>query len=493
MTRRFFYDCEFMEEPGFLELISIGVVDESGERQFYACNLDADFTRANDWVEQNVLPLLPCKNGDGGFDPNWKKMDDIRKNLLAFLEPSEEDPVELWGYYSAYDHVMLCWIFGRMIDLPKGMPMHTMDIQQEMVIAGIPKSVLPPDTEGVHDALVDAEWNRRAWMTVRDVVGLKRDSTFVTVNSNTRPFVYIEVMDLTLLEVDKYLKSWGKRIIEAGVFGNCMEPVFLPMRRGKKDMEFLFIKEDMKGNEEVIDGDPKKVNVGDVGSKGDEGSFSLVIEEARKVARDLRQEIAELRGAESSLRASLDMERHEFNRKQVGMSHLVTILMDARFEEGERIYLEREQFVRLGSEAAALRVDNDRLGHKLECLRNEKILDEAHKLSHKMALQESTGCKIADLVAERDSLRALLDETRAPSYTTDSPDDGIGDMGSRGDPLTWACDISKVDGKELEDCRRRDVPPVNEIDAEYRARTHREMDRSEKLIEETLDVDSKKS
>ena len=33
MSRRFFYDFEFMEEPGFLEMISVGVVDEYGERE----------------------------------------------------------------------------------------------------------------------------------------------------------------------------------------------------------------------------------------------------------------------------------------------------------------------------------------------------------------------------------------------------------------------------------------------------------------------------
>lgn len=37
---------------------------------------------------------------------------------------------QFYGYYSAYDHVALCWLFGKMIDLPKGFPMYTIDLKQ---------------------------------------------------------------------------------------------------------------------------------------------------------------------------------------------------------------------------------------------------------------------------------------------------------------------------------------------------------------------------
>jgi len=177
MTRRFFYDCEFMEEPGFLELISIGVVDESGDREFYACSLDADITRANDWVRENVLPKLPDK-GDmaSGYDPAWMWRDEMRMRLLEFLAPTKEDPVEMWGYYANYDHVLLCWIFGRMIDLPSGMPMFTLDLKQEMhrLIACPLDSMLinqaiPPSPKDEHDALADARWNRDVWLVLRDL------------------------------------------------------------------------------------------------------------------------------------------------------------------------------------------------------------------------------------------------------------------------------------------------------------------------------------
>lgn len=171
--RRFFYDTEFMEEPGFLELISIGIVDEFGEKEFYACNLDADLSRANDWVKENVISRLPAMSS-GGYEkhkmtPVWMPKEEIVKGVLGFLKPIESDPVELWGYYSGYDHVVLCWLFGRMIDLPLGMPMLTMDLKQELIRCGYDNKQLPINI-GEHDALSDARWNRQVFFFINNVI-----------------------------------------------------------------------------------------------------------------------------------------------------------------------------------------------------------------------------------------------------------------------------------------------------------------------------------
>ena len=56
--------------------------------------------------------------------------------------------------YGAYDHVVLCQLFGRMIDLPDGVPMFTNDLQQELRRRGNPP--LPEQAAGVHNALEDA-------------------------------------------------------------------------------------------------------------------------------------------------------------------------------------------------------------------------------------------------------------------------------------------------------------------------------------------------
>jgi len=167
-VRRFFYDTEFMEEPGFLQLISIGVVDEQGN-EFYACNIDADLGRANVWVQTNVISKLPKRR-----DKAWLSHAAIAEKLLEFINLSNDDPVELWGYYADYDHVLLCWLFGRMIDLPDGMPMFTLDIKQLAVSLGNPP--LPKKPESIHDALADAKWNRQAFQFLTSLRGVAWDN-----------------------------------------------------------------------------------------------------------------------------------------------------------------------------------------------------------------------------------------------------------------------------------------------------------------------------
>lgn len=40
--------------------------------------------------------------------------------------------IKFHAYYADYDWVVFCWLFGRMIDLPKGFPMYCVDIKQIM-------------------------------------------------------------------------------------------------------------------------------------------------------------------------------------------------------------------------------------------------------------------------------------------------------------------------------------------------------------------------
>lgn len=165
--RKFFYDCEFIEEPGFLQLISIGVVDE-GFNEFYACNIGANFDRANEFVKNNVIPLLPNKGiiPEGSIDGPWMSEKMIKTALLDFLLPSEKDPIELWGYYADYDHVLLCWLFGRMVDLPPGMPKFTLDIKQLAYHMQVDNK---KQLEGNHDALEDAKWNLNEFNRLRNL------------------------------------------------------------------------------------------------------------------------------------------------------------------------------------------------------------------------------------------------------------------------------------------------------------------------------------
>jgi len=149
--RRFFYDTEFIEYPSTIDLISIGIVGENGN-EYYGVNADCNFSKASTWVKENVITKLPPKSA-----ASWKPKGVLIDNVLDVLQPRNKDPLALWGYYSAYDHVVLCWLFGPMVDLPKGMPHFTRDLKQLAYHLGVDK--LPAKPKKAHDALEDARWN----------------------------------------------------------------------------------------------------------------------------------------------------------------------------------------------------------------------------------------------------------------------------------------------------------------------------------------------
>jgi hypothetical protein len=161
-VRRYFYDCEFIEDGLTIDLVSIGVVDEAG-REFYAVSTEFDPTRAITWVRRNVLDKLPPP-----ADPAWRSRERIRADLLAFLtEPGEE--IELWAWYAAYDHVVVCQLWGSMPALPRAIPRFTNELRQRWDDVGRPPlPAAPPDQ---HDALADARHNLARWRVMQAAGG----------------------------------------------------------------------------------------------------------------------------------------------------------------------------------------------------------------------------------------------------------------------------------------------------------------------------------
>ena len=153
-VRRYFYDTEFIEDGVTVDLVSIGVVDETG-REFYAVSTEFDPDRAIPWVRHNVLDKLPSPSSQV-----WQSRDSIRDGLFRFLtEPG--DRIELWAWYAAYDHVALCQLWGAMPALPRTIPRYTNELRQRWEELGRPE--LPAAGDGVHDALVDARHNLARW------------------------------------------------------------------------------------------------------------------------------------------------------------------------------------------------------------------------------------------------------------------------------------------------------------------------------------------
>ena len=175
----YFIDTEFIEKPNTIDLISIGIVGEDGS-EYYAICRDFNLSEAmkNEWIVDNVLKPIyseavrhipsevvrPFSKGQlrSILYGEGKSIGLIRKEILEFVD----DAPKFYGYYADYDWVVFCWIFGRMIDLPKHFPMYCRDLKQMMDERILPegwKVENCPDQVGVHNALIDSLWKKKLY------------------------------------------------------------------------------------------------------------------------------------------------------------------------------------------------------------------------------------------------------------------------------------------------------------------------------------------
>lgn len=161
---RYYYDTEFLEDGRTIELISIGIVSSDG-REYYAVNRDMPWARITDhqWLMANVVPWLPQPKQQGQILPqlDWdhpviRSKETIAREVLWFLTAADEP--ELWAWFASYDHVVLAQLWGKMIDMPRRIPMYTNDLRQEQHRLGNP--VMPQQTTVEHHALADARHNQ---------------------------------------------------------------------------------------------------------------------------------------------------------------------------------------------------------------------------------------------------------------------------------------------------------------------------------------------
>lgn len=177
-----FYDTEFIDTEKGTELISIGLVTDSGQ-EYYAQNSLFNWKAAwkNEFVRNKVLTNLQrCpyidtylerqkkkhKRGQC-FDQQlglrhrcpWRTPVQISTDIRIIL--AQTGRVKLWAYYGAYDHYLLAKLFGTMQDFPPELPMYSMDIKQYTVALGDP--ALPDKSFNEHNALADARWNKEAF------------------------------------------------------------------------------------------------------------------------------------------------------------------------------------------------------------------------------------------------------------------------------------------------------------------------------------------
>jgi hypothetical protein len=160
---RVFYDTEFIDDGVTIRPISIGMVREDG-KQYYAIFNNDDTIRdaaKNPWLRANVLDSLPLAQPIDPDAPYWdtshpdypnvKNKPVLAKEVRRFILDDNTTP-SLWAFFSAYDHVVLMQLYGRMIDAV--LPQRTNDIAQDMERLG---KIAPrmPGTQR-HNALSDA-------------------------------------------------------------------------------------------------------------------------------------------------------------------------------------------------------------------------------------------------------------------------------------------------------------------------------------------------
>lgn len=226
---KYYLDTEFLEgtqkkrflgipygdTPETIDLISIGIVSEDN-REYYA--ISNEFNLEEAWYRYDLKKVYPDETEIGSYSEKvywirdnvllpiyleyirgdakktftftlktmrwiikWhgKSRKEIATGIKKFCIDDNKYPLSdpiFYGYYADYDWVVFCWIFGKMIDLPKGFPMYCIDLKQTLdekakqipvaynVYYGLKSIQLShdyPKQSNEHNALSDARWNKQ--------------------------------------------------------------------------------------------------------------------------------------------------------------------------------------------------------------------------------------------------------------------------------------------------------------------------------------------
>lgn len=168
--RRWFLDFEFNEDGSTIDPIAIGLIDESGLNGYYAHFAEYDPSACNLWVKQHVLP----------------KVAHMRRTPKAQIAKDIVEVVgarpEFWAYYADYDWIVMCQLYGTMMDLPEHWPRYCNDLKQEMARLGVTRDDIEHGIEQEqqliepahhreqlieHHAMDDAKWCRLGLLWIK--------------------------------------------------------------------------------------------------------------------------------------------------------------------------------------------------------------------------------------------------------------------------------------------------------------------------------------
>jgi hypothetical protein len=143
--------------------------------------------KSNKQIAQEITEFVNPKIGMDGV-LGWIQ----RHNPIADGSPAHgcAQP-EFYGYYADYDWVLLCSLYGRMLNLPKGFPMYCHDLKQmldskivesaarrynstdvddsfDVKLRQIKSCDAYPKQYNAHNALDDARWNKSLYEFIQN-------------------------------------------------------------------------------------------------------------------------------------------------------------------------------------------------------------------------------------------------------------------------------------------------------------------------------------
>jgi hypothetical protein len=155
-----FFDTEFTDLVVDPQLISIGMVNETGERTFYAELLDTySMDNVGYFAREAVLPQL-----EGG--ERRLTMDELRIQLSLWLEAFDE-PVKLATDSLSWDWLWIQEIFEDLTTWPPNLDGKPLILAQDQAFN---EAVERAFASGLrrHHALDDAKANRLGWINQQD-------------------------------------------------------------------------------------------------------------------------------------------------------------------------------------------------------------------------------------------------------------------------------------------------------------------------------------
>ena len=175
-------DCKSPYKPTFDNSLRKEVVlymynissDKKNYKEFK--RLIKKYGKANKQIAEEIKDFISCKSTYGikdglileGLTHEFRQSYDGRIELLK----RKNQLPKFYGYYSDYDWVVFCWLFGKMIDLPKGFPMFAFDIQQQIEEYNIDKKLLLENIPQIncHNSLQVAIWNFKAYQYIQNKI-----------------------------------------------------------------------------------------------------------------------------------------------------------------------------------------------------------------------------------------------------------------------------------------------------------------------------------